>query len=321
MKLLVTGAGGFVGRYVVNEALRRGHFVQAMIRPASQLTDINWINHENVQLVRKDLRSKNELINTNNVPDAVIHLAVGDFMDTIVATENLLSIMKITKVNRMILVSSFAVYNYIKIAALSRIDESSPIIMKPDNHDEYSLTKRTQEKLIQQAAEEWGLKYTILRPGAIFGKEHLWTARLGLDASDRLWIRLGCWAKVPLSYIENCAEAIIMCAEKNEAIGQIFNIIDDHLPSQRLYIHQLQNRLNPRPNVVPIAWSAVRLFARIAWLTNNFLFKGEAKLPQILTPMHVHARFKPFRYSNNKLKNIIGWMPRYSLQQALDRCV
>ena len=327
MKLLITGSSGFVGRYVVAEALRRGHSVRALIRPATALSDLKWTDHKNFELVRADLRSKRGLVEAVSGADAVLHLAVSQDSDlygvlagTVVGTENLLEAMKQAKVERIVLISSFSVYNYIKLRTWSELNESCAVEAEPEKRDYYCLTKLMQENLVRAAGTEYGLRFTLLRPGAIFGKGHVWTSRLGIALSDRVWIRLGAWAKLPLSYVENCAEAVVMCAEKEEAVGKTFNVIDDETPSQRLYSRQLQRYLNPCPHIVPVPWTLVRTLARIAWFSNRLLFKGKAKVPQVLSPLSVHARCKPLRYSNQRLKEVLGWRPRYSLAEALDRC-
>ncbi|MGA2233184.1 MAG: NAD(P)H-binding protein, partial [Tepidisphaeraceae bacterium] len=96
MKLLVTGAGGFLGRHVVAEALRRGHVVRAMIRPASVVPQ----GQPNLEVVKADLRSSRGLAEIVRGCDAVLHLAAATSGDlyaqlsgTVVATENLLTAM------------------------------------------------------------------------------------------------------------------------------------------------------------------------------------------------------------------------------------
>ena len=58
MKLLVTGASGFLGKYVVAAALRRGHRVRAVVRPATDVSRIPWSTHSHVEFVRLDLRRR-----------------------------------------------------------------------------------------------------------------------------------------------------------------------------------------------------------------------------------------------------------------------
>jgi nucleoside-diphosphate-sugar epimerase len=70
---------------------------------------------------------------------------------------------------------------------------------------------------------------------------------------------------------------------------------------------------------VPIPWTLMRSVAGLADLTNKILFKRKAKLPGLLIPARLHARCKPLRFSNEKLKQTTGWKPKYSWREGLDR--
>ena len=120
MKLLVTGAAGFLGRFVVAEALRRGHCVRAVIRSGGGVADETVPERPGVEYVDIDLRSRTGLVEACNGVDAVLHLAAskaGDmytqYAGTVVATENLLEAMTAAGVRRIVGISSFAVYNYL----------------------------------------------------------------------------------------------------------------------------------------------------------------------------------------------------------------
>ena len=63
----------------------------------------------------------------------------------------------------------------------------------------------------------------------------------------------------------------------------------------------------------------MRSLAGLAALTNKLLLGGRAKIPGIFVPARLHARCKPLRFDNRKIKQVLGWSPRYSLAQALDR--
>jgi nucleoside-diphosphate-sugar epimerase len=138
---------------------------------------------------------------------------------------------------------------------------------------------------------------------------------------SRWWLRTGAWARIPLNYVENCAEAILLAVEKPQSDGQIFNVVDDQLPTQRRYAKLIAQRTVPRPRIFPVSWTIMRLIARCAWLTNRVILRGRAKIPGIFVPSRLHARCKPLRYSNAKLKSVLGWTPRYGLTEALDRSV
>ena len=324
MKLFVTGANGFLGRYVVAEALRRGHAVTAIVR-SGETSGVGWAGHPNLKIARVDLRSRRGLADAVAGHDAVLHLAAaksGDmyaqYAGTVVATENLLAAMDEAGVRRIVAISSFAVYDYLRMALFSVLTEDSPLEKDAFQRDEYAHTKLVQERLVREHALRSGWAFTILRPGVIYGKDNLWTARLGIQGS-RVWIRTGAWAKLPLTYVENCAEAIVLAAETEAANGQTLNVVDDNPPTQRRYANLLRKRMSPRPTIIPVAYSVMRGLAGLAVLTNKLLLGNRAKIPGIFIPARFEARCKPLRFTNQKIKSVLNWRPRYSLRESLDR--
>ena len=325
MKFLITGAGGFLGRYVVAEALHRGHAVRAMLRSSGKDDQLAWINDPHVEIVRADLRSRRGLTEAIKGVDAVLHLAAAKSGDmyaqyacTVVATENLLSAMDEAGVRKIVLVSSFSVYAYQKIRGYSVLDEDSPVEEDAFERDEYAHTKLVQERLVREHGSKDNWNFTILRPGVIYGKDNLFTARLGMHAG-RVMLRMGALARLPLTYVENCAQAIVMSAACEAASGQTLNVVDDETPSQRRYCSLIRGHLSPAPVIVPIPLFAMRLLAGIAKMTNTLLLGGRAKIPGIFVPARLEARFRPLRFSNAKIKALLGWSPKYSLVEALQR--
>lgn len=349
MKLLVTGASGFLGRYVVDEALRRGHAVRALVRSASSATRAGWnisasssaekqnpssaptnsalaVPHSvPVEAVAADLRSRRGLIEAVSGVDAVLHLAAAKAGDvyaqyggTVVATENLLWAMDAAGIGRIVHVSSFSVYDYLAVRTGSVHDESSPIEKDAFDRDAYAHTKLVQERLVREHVGPGGWNWTVLRPGMIIGPDNLWSARVGAKGK-RLWVRMGSRARLPITWVENVAEAILLAAEHESAAGQVLNVVDDETPTQKQYVRLLRDRMTPRPKVLPLPWLSIRATAWLASMTNRLLLGNRARLPGILVPCRVHARFKPLKYSNRKIKHVLGWKPRYSLLQAIDR--
>lgn len=325
MKLLITGASGFVGKYVVAEGLRRGHTIKAIVRPQTDVTRIPWHDHECLELVRIDLRQQAELTAALEGVDGVIHLAAvksGDFYDqfagTVMATESLLAAMNKAAVSRLVAISTFSVYEYQQKRAHSLLDEDSPLVTaeRVVNRDEYSQTKLIQEQLYREFEQEGG-KVTILRPGMIYGREYLWHALLGAEFGSVL-LRIGTRGILPLSYVENCAEAMIITAESEAAIGQTLNIVDDHLPTQGKYTQELKKR-HPAPKLYYCPWVVMKSIAGFGWWINQTFLKGGAKMPGIVVPAKLHGRFKPLRYTNQRAKTVLNWQPKYSFTASLDR--
>ena len=325
MKLLVTGASGFLGRFVVDEALRRGHAVRAMARSKGAAAKAGWDNDPGVETIIADLRSRRGLAEALAGVDAVLHLAAAKTGDvyaqyggTVVATENLLWAMDQAAVRHIVHVSSYSVYDWMKMRSGSLLDESSPAEKDAFDRDAYAHTKLVQERLVRELATERGWRWTVLRPGMIIGPDNLWSARVGMQGR-RVWLQIGGRALLPITHVENTAEAIILSAERDAANGQILNVVDDETPSENEYVRLLLERTSPRPKVFVVPWPVMRLTARLASLTNRWLLGNRARLPGLLVPCRVHARFKPLKYTNQKIKQVLGWRPRYSLVEAIDR--
>ena len=181
MKFLVTGAGGFLGQYVVSAALRRGHSVRALLRPAGRVPD-SWSTHPLIDIVRGDLRSSKGIPEIIEGVDGVLHLAAsksGDlyeqFGGTVIATENLLAAMVTTGIDRLTLISSFSVYEYLDLRDGELLDETSLLAVDPYARDEYCQTKLEQERIVRECAEKHDWRCLILRPGVIYGRDNLWT--------------------------------------------------------------------------------------------------------------------------------------------------
>ncbi|ACK73635.1 NAD-dependent epimerase/dehydratase [Gloeothece citriformis PCC 7424] len=324
--VFVTGASGFLGQYLVVELLRQNYQVRAVIRPASSEKKFSWHNHPNVELVRLDLRQKRGITEALQGVDAVIHLAAtkaGDFYTqfagTVVATENLLEGMIQAGVKRLVAISTFSVYDWLHIKSGQLVDENAPLDKNPIYRDEYAQTKLIQEELIREFEKTQSAPVTIIRPGMIYGRDNLWHAHLGAELGDNLWLKIGENATLPLSYVENSASAIVAALNSQESIGQTLNILDDDLPTQKVYLEKLLLKTPQPPRMIPISWPVMRTIVDLMWFYNQKFLKGQAKFPGIFVPAKLHPRFKPYRFTNRRAKEILNWTPAYSLDVALDR--
>lgn len=328
MRILVTGATGFVGRYTVAAALARGHRVAAVLRPASSGRELGpLLDHPGVEAVRVDLRSRAGLVDALRGADSVIHLAAaksGDFYTqfagTVVATENLLWAMGEAGVGQLVAVSTFSVYDYKALPGGSLLTESTPIDADPVKRDEYARTKLLQEELYRSFGA--GNRAVIVRPGLIYGRDELWHALLGAELGPR-FLRVGAKAILPLLYVENCAEALVLAAEKlaedpSPVSGETINLVDDDLPTQERYVELVSAVMEPPPSVF-VPWPVMRVAADALDKANGVLLGGRAKFPGIVVPEKLHGRFKPLRYTNAKAKRLLGWTPRYATEEAVGR--
>ena len=326
MRLLITGASGFLGRYVVAEALRRRHSVRALVHPEADAACLPRSGEAEVELIPLDLRNPDGIRDALRGVDTVIHLAAvkegsfaAQFAGTVTTTSNLVEAMVDAHVLRLVAISSLSVLDYLRARPGTIIDEGSPLECDAFRRDAYTRTKLLQERIFRDFQLRHDGEVTILRPGVLYGRGNLWNARLGVRLRDDLWLRIGNDATLPSSYVENCAEAIVIASERPDSAGETLHIVDDDLPTQHRYSAAVRTRMKPAPRVLPVGYPLLSALARAVWWCNVRLCKGRLSLPGILVPARLHARFKPLRYSNQRAKRVLDWTPRYSLQMALDR--
>jgi nucleoside-diphosphate-sugar epimerase len=128
-----------------------------------------------------------------------------------------------------------------------------------------------------------------------------------------------------MAYVENCAEAMVLAAERlaespSPVDGEVINIVDDNLPTQEHYANLVASRMDTPPTVA-LPWPLVKAAAGVLKKGNEVLLDGRAKFPGIAVPDRLHARFKPLRYTNRKAKELLGWSPTHDLASAIDRSI
>lgn len=322
MQLVITGANGFLGRALVEAALRAGHAVVALVRPG-RATPPAWAGNDRIRVHAVALDHSSALVAALAGADAVIHAAAaksGDaahqYENTVTATQHLLAAMTDAGVRRLIGVSSFAVYDTGPLAPGALLDENAPLRHGARTGDAYARAKREQERLF--AAYDGDV--TILRPGLVYGPGKLWQFALGRALGQRLWLRIGPDAEeLPWIYRDNCADAIIAAASAPASIGACINLVDDERPGRAAFIARLNAFAALRRRVVPLPWAMLIGCARLAEALDRPL-NGRLRRPGLLRPDILSERFKPLRYANARAKSLLNWQPTVGVDAALRRC-
>jgi len=323
MRILVTGADGFIGRHVVRAALARGHRVRAVVRQARSPEKLD--PESKADRVVQDLREPGSLARHLVGTDAVVHCAAAldgpenvQRANTITGTENLLRAMQAADVGSIVAVSTFALYDYLHIAEGTPLDEDGPLDDSFIDRAPYVRVKREQEALVRAAARERGWQCTTVRPGVVYGPGRTWFHQLGIQLGRRLWVSLAGRSTFPLIYVENCADALVLAAEAPPRDDLVLNLVDDLLPERRLYLRELARRSAVRPLLTDVPWGLLRSAAAYTSALNRTVLGGRALLPDLLRPASLHARCKPLGYSNARAKEMLGWRPARSWPDTLD---
>jgi nucleoside-diphosphate-sugar epimerase len=320
MKALVTGANGFLGQRVVAALLAQGHSVRALVRPATDAGSIGWPS--SVEVVRGDLRSMRDLPEAFRDVDVLVHLAAsvtgGEdamFASTVTGTERLLAAMVGTHCRRLVLASSFSVYDWSAIRGT--LSEGSPVESGADlyGRDGYSIAKSWQERITRRFAREHGWELTVLRPGFIWGRDHGYLAACSLPVG-RLHIVIGPFTHLPLTHVDNCADLFARAATDPRAVGQTLNVVDG--PGNRIWSYLGDHLKGSGKNGIriPFPYAIAYAIVSIAFRT---IFKRNEKLPQILIPCRFESRLKPLRYTNRRAGEVLGWRPPYDYAECLRR--
>ena len=320
MRALVTGSNGFLGQHVVGALLARGVEVRALVRPATDVQALGWPS--SVEIFRADLRTSRELGRAFEGVDVLLHLAAvvaggeeEQFAATVVGTERLLEAMAASACRRLVLCSSFSVYNF---SATSRtLNEDSPLHQTPDvyTRDGYTISKWWQERVTRRFAEKHGWDLTVLRPGFIWGRAHGYLAALG-QQFGRHHLVIGPLTRMPMTYVENCADVFSLAAVDARARGQTLNVVDD--PGQRIwtYLSDYMRGSGRAGWRVAVPYSLAISAVRLAYAT---VFRNATKVPSILIPRRFESRLKPLHFENRKLREVLGWFPPFDYHQSLIR--
>ena len=236
--------------------------------------------------------------------------------DTVAGTRNLVAAMTEAGVSRLVLLSSFAVYDYSALITGATLTESSPVDRNSRARGPYPAAKLAQEGFVTSAGP---LRWTILRPGLVFGPERTWFHHLGVRLTPRLWVTLAGSAHLPLAYVGNCADAALDALTSSRAEGQTVNIVDDDLPTRAAYVTALAARTSPPPRVTDVPWSVLKMASSTSWGFAHGLLRDALLPPGILHPHRLDARCKPLHYSNAQARDVLGWRPAVGWREALDR--
>ncbi|MGO9097750.1 MAG: NAD-dependent epimerase/dehydratase family protein [Bryobacteraceae bacterium] len=300
MHILVTGAGGLIGRSVVRKARARGWRVTAFARRACNEADRIG-----------DLRQP---IQGWPTPDALVHLAGGYAGSSaaelaradITIARNLIAWGGRPGVRRWVLASAAEVYGVI----VGEADENwpcRPVIP-------YGRVKLDVEKMFQ-AAELPSL--AICRLGEVYGRGSRILGELG----GRLRRGFCPWpgdgrVNVSFLHVDDAAEALLLACERDVPGCQTYNVAGDQPATWRHFLDCIADLLDSRRALYLPEWAA-RCYARLGWSADRLFHRPEAVTPYVLQLLTT-----PKVLSSARLRDQLGFRPQYpairsGLEEAL----
>jgi nucleoside-diphosphate-sugar epimerase len=323
MRILVTGAGGFLGQRIGRSLLRAGatdltlHYRRQPPSDVLQALRSEYPN-ANVDAISANLLAPTSVSAALAGFELVVHAAAGMrgapadmFANTVIATRNLLDAVVAAQVRRVVLISSFAVYRTEALARHSVLDESVAIEADGVSKGSYAFAKTHQEHLFDDYRQRHGFEGVVLRPGVIYGPGGgLFSSRVGIKAMG-VFFSLGGPALLPLTHVDNCADAIAVAALEAPA-NSAYNVVDDDLPTCSQYLCRYRKEVESLRVLRLPYW----LFVRAAKMLERYHRRSKGQLPAVFTPYIVRSMYRPLRYSNAQLK-AIGWTPSVSIEDGL----
>ena len=174
--------------------------------------------------------------------------------------------------------------------------------------------KAKQDEVVAEYGKRFGIPCVTVRPGVVYGPgNETLTNRVGIGTFGIL--HLGGSNAIPLTYVDNCADAIILAGLQRGVDGEVFNIVDDDLPSSRHLLRLYKKNVGRFTSIyVPHVVSFV-----LCALWERYSHWSEGQLPPVFNRRGWHAYWKRTGYSNAKLKERLGWRQAYRSEEALSR--
>jgi len=193
------------------------------------------------------------------------------------------------------------------------VDESTPMEQHPEQRDVYSHSKLRQEQLFWEYRAKYGFELVVLRPGVIYGPGggHF-SNRVGLSLFGR-FLHLGGNNLLPLTFVDNCAEAIVVAA-LHGADGDVYNVVDDDLVTSKQYLAAYKKNVK-KLRTLPVPYFMLMWGSK---MVENYSTKSKGQLPAIFTPYKTRAMWGGNQFSNARLKSI-GWKPLLTTREGMQR--
>ena len=178
-----------------------------------------------------------------------------------------------------------------------------------------ALRKPSRMSWLSSTEAKHSLPYVLVRPGVVYGpgKQRI-HGRIGMDTFG-VFLHLGGSNPIPFTFVDNCAEAIALAGIKKGIERQVFNVVDDDLPSSRQFLKMYKKEVRPfRSFYIPHFASYLLCF-----LWEKYSAWSDGQLPPVYNRKVWATSWKRTRYSNEKIKHVLGWTPRVSTADGLNQ--
>jgi len=319
-KAFVTGATGMTGSHLAERLVKDGFEVYALVRETS---DTSFLKELKVNLVQGDLASgPNEFVPMVEGMDYVFHLAanVDDWGEreemyavNVGGLQGLLDACVGKPIKRFLYVSSMAVLG---MGEQIDLDESAPYVQTGDN---YNYTKIEAEKLAIRYAREKQVPISIIRPPYMYGpRDRQFFPRIinALKDGSFAYINHG-EIEFTICYVLNAVEALMLAAQKDCAVGQLYMVTDGEAITRRELVETICEGLGfEKPTKSFPLWGAK--LACPFYELKAMLLKQK---PPRLNKFRLKFMAARMTFNISKAQRELGYGPPYKCREALRETV
>ena len=322
MKILITGASGFIGSFIVEEALRRGFETWAAVRKSSSR---EYLQDERIHFIELNLSSKEQLVEQLRPHqfDYVVHAAgvtkclnKQDFMRiNCEGTKNFVNaILELQMpIKRFVYLSSLSIFGAIKEQQpYEEIKETDT----PQPNTEYGKSKLEAEHYLESVSSR--VPYIILRPTGVYGpreKDYFIMAKSIKQHSD---FAVGYQRQdITFVYVKDVVQAVFLALEKGQN-GRKYFLSDGQVYQSTTFSDLIHEELG-RP------WW-IRITAPV-WVLRIITFVGEyvgqmtGKVTALNNDKYNILKQRNWRCDIQPAINELGYQPTYNLEQGVKETI
>ncbi|MFW9887694.1 MAG: NAD-dependent epimerase/dehydratase family protein [Candidatus Thorarchaeota archaeon] len=318
MKVLVTGATGFIGRKLVTALVKENHVVTALVRPTSNKAGLP----ESIRFCEGDMLDEVSLRTAVAGQDIVVHLAAYfDFYPSDVDLLYRVNIEGPTNLIKACVDSTVSRFIY-----CSSTEVIGPVRYPPGNEDtelrpqfDYAKSKVQAESAIRTISKETGLHHIIIRPTGIMGEGDLY---IMYEVAHELYkgkvfaLPRNLSAQIMFIHIDDVVSGFLAALTPMKAVNNTIILAPDEAMSWERFVEVMTTYLGVNP-------PRLRVPGLLAKLGMGILspFKNRKKMTFFWHTKSVDLMHQQRIYSNGKAKRLLEWFPQMTMEEGFKRAI
>jgi len=322
MKILITGASGFIGSFIVEEALRRGFETWAAVRMSSSRA---FLQDERIHFTELNLSSKTQLVEQlrDQKFDYVVHAAgvtkclnkVDFHRINMEGTKNLVEALLEVKMplKRFVFVSSLSVFGAIKEQMpYDEIREDDT----PQPNTEYGRSKLAAEQYLDSLGSR--IPYVILRPTGVYGPREKDYFMMAKSIKQHIDFAVGFQRQdITFVYVTDVVQAIFLALEKGET-GRKYFLSDGEVYQSTTFSDLIHEELG-RPWWLRI--TAPTWVLRIITFFGEYVGRMSGKVTALNNDKYNILKQRNWRCDISPACKELGYEPQVKLEEGVKRTI